>query len=282
MTSSALGRRRDALRAATEVASRLGIEGSRPEILKDSNNTIVHLVPAPLVAKVGTSHFRPVALESLERELSVAQHLASKGAPVVRPASGVPPGPHRFGDLVITLWDFHPQTAPDPSVDAARAVALSVVHQRLLDYPLHLPPFTVELEDAERLLSERRLLVALAEKDREFLLDVHQEISSALAGVALEYRPLHGSPHSGNWLNATGGPLLLDFETACRGPVEWDLSAIGAEAASAFPDVDHNVLALLQRMRSLCVATKCCAEPDRAPEVQEAAQVHLRLLRGET
>jgi hypothetical protein len=95
-------------------------------------------------------------------------------------------------------------------------------------------------------------------------------------------RPLHGSPHSGNWLGASAGPLLLDFETACRGPVEWDLSALGEDAVDAFPNVDRDLLALLRRMRSLCVAVKCWLDPDRAPEVGEAAIVHLRLLRGET
>ena len=49
---------------------------TRTQILKDSNNTIVHLQPAPIVAKVGTSHFRDAGLESLERELTVARHLA--------------------------------------------------------------------------------------------------------------------------------------------------------------------------------------------------------------
>jgi hypothetical protein len=35
-------------------------------------------------------------------------------------------------------------------------------------------------------------------------------------------------------------------------------------------------------VRSLCVAVWCWAQPERAPEVDEAADVHLRLLRGET
>jgi hypothetical protein len=51
---------------------------------------------------------------------------------------------------------------------------------------------------------------------------------------------------------------------------------------AAFPSVDRNVLDLLRRFRSLAVAVKCWMEPDRDPELAEAAAVHLRLLRAET
>jgi hypothetical protein len=37
----------------------------------------------------------------------------------------------------------------------------------------------------------------------------------------------------------------------------------------------------MRRMRSVCVAAKCWVAPERAPEVREAAHVHLKLLRGE-
>lgn len=73
----------------------------------------------------------------------------------------------------------------------------------------------------------------------------------------------------------------MDFETACQGPFEWDLAALSDEAIALFPDVDYELIQLLRRMRSLCVAAKCWIEPRRAPEVFEAAHVHLRLLRGE-
>jgi hypothetical protein len=34
-------------------------------------------------------------------------------------------------------------------------------------------------------------------------------------------------------------------------------------------------------MRSVCVAAKCWVEPDRAPELREAARIHLQLLHGD-
>jgi hypothetical protein len=136
------------------------------------------------------------------------------------------------------------------------------------------------LADAERLLRPERS-PTLADSDRQFLSSVIGEVREALAGVVTKRRALHGSPHAGNWLRTRRGPLLLDFETACSGPLEWDLAALDDAAVDPFADVDIELVRLLRRMRSVCVAAKCWVAPNRAPEVREAAQVHLKLLRGE-
>jgi hypothetical protein len=61
-------RRGRALKAAVvSVVESLGAVAERPVILADSNSTIMWLAPAPIVAKVGTSHFRDAELESLTR-----------------------------------------------------------------------------------------------------------------------------------------------------------------------------------------------------------------------
>jgi hypothetical protein len=83
-------RRRRAREAVLAVAADLGVDARHATILEDWNNTIIRLAPAQIVAKVGTSHFRDARLESLERELAVAKHLASRNAPVVRPTEDVP------------------------------------------------------------------------------------------------------------------------------------------------------------------------------------------------
>jgi hypothetical protein len=110
---------------------------------------------------------------------------------------------------------------------------------------------------------------------------VSDELEEALVGRVSVARPLHGSPHAGNWLRTTEGLVLLDFETACRGPLEWDLTALDDASLHLFADVDVELVVLLRRMRSVCVAAKCWVEPDRAPEVRDAAHIHLKLLRGE-
>lgn len=216
-----------------------------PRVLKDSNNTIVHLAPAPLVAKVGTSHFRDAELEALDRELAVALHLAAKEAPIVQPSSEVPSGPHRVEDLTITLWQFYEAIPMPPKDSRSLGHDLVIVHEALRDYPGELPSFATELADADRLLGDSSRLGRLSDRDYEFLRDVPAELSPAVSNLVFDGQPLHGSPHSGNWLLTASGPLLLDFETACRGPLEWDLSAMGDEEIAVFPSVDLKVLGLL-------------------------------------
>jgi hypothetical protein len=272
-------RRQWACEAALRVAAGLGVHVRQAVILEDWNNTIIRLVPTPIVAKVGTSHFRDAQLESLERELAVATHLADRGAPVIRPTSEIPPGPHRWRHLRLTLWQHVEPVAGMPS-SAELASALKLVHEALADIGRALPSFVLELEDAKTLLQPDHS-PALDPADRRFLIDLVGELQAALAPLQAPSRPLHGSPHGANWLPSADGPLLLDFETACVGPVEWDLAALDDNAIAFFPAADDELIFTLRRMRSVCVAAKCWVAPERAPELREAAHVHLKLLRGQ-
>ncbi len=249
-------------------------------LLEDWTNTIVRVEPTRIVAKVGTSHFRDARLESLERELAVAIHLAARGAPVIRPTQEVPAGPHHYRGLMLTLWQY---VEPIPGASVApeqMATALTLVHDALAHFKPPLPRFIVELDDARRLLQRQRS-PRLEPPDRRYLLDTVSELQTALGSLGGAWQPLHGSPHAANWLPSEDGPLLLDFETACQGPVEWDLAALADDALGRFPAADHELISIMRRMRSVCVAAKCWVSPDRSPEVREAAEVHLNLLRGQ-
>jgi hypothetical protein len=262
------------------VAAGLGIEAPQATVLADWNNTVVLLVPTTIVAKVGTSHFRDARLESLERELALTAYLAARGAPVIRPVRDVSPGPHVWRDLVVTLWEYVEPVGGAALLGTEVAAAIKVVHAALADFDGTVPPFTLELDDAERLLKPDRS-PALEPVDRTFLLSVIDDVRSELGTLRSACRPLHGSPHSANWLVSADGPLLLDFETACRGPLEWDLAALDNEALGYFPYADRESILIMRRMRSVCVAAKCWVAPERAPQLREAAHVHLRLLRGQ-
>ncbi|MBA3717909.1 MAG: aminoglycoside phosphotransferase family protein [Actinobacteria bacterium] len=270
-------RRERAVRAAVAAAREHGLDPTSPAVLQDWNNTIVRLAPLPLVAKVSTS---PLAdgSRSLAREVDVAAHLAARGAPVIPPATLLPPGPHLVEGLVLTMWEYcagHPVGETDGE-SAGRALA--AVHAAFLDYPKELPSFDVQTDEVGRLLKGRGTLPALTRTDREFLREQHAVIADALALQRFEERPLHGEAHLGNVLRAADGLRWFDFESACRGPVEWDVTTLPEHGRGAY-EVDGELLRLLGRARSLCVAAWCWVQPDRAPEVAQAARVHLRLLR---
>jgi hypothetical protein len=101
-------RRARAVKAATKIGATYGIKSDAPIVLKDSNNTIIHLAPSPVVAKVATSTLRKQYVSTLEHELNVALHLASSDAPIVPPSREPPPAVYRDGDLEVTFWQYCP------------------------------------------------------------------------------------------------------------------------------------------------------------------------------
>src|SRR5215510_7648125 len=96
---SAGERQARAIHAAQVIAEEHGVSRCSPVILKDTNHTIVHLAPHPIVAKVSVEKRFRQRSSSLEREVLVARLLAEAGAPIVRPTRTLPPGPHHVNGL---------------------------------------------------------------------------------------------------------------------------------------------------------------------------------------
>jgi len=278
--TSRAGRQALALRAATAVARRHGLLASEPRVLSDCNNTIVHLAPLPVVAKVCHTRGRPAAAAALGVELEIAQHLAGAGAPVVSPSPEVPATVHQDREQALTFWCYQerdPESAFDPG--SARR-ALRDVHAVLDRYRAPLPSFLDrQIRRAGRLLADPTTLPTLPPVDRDFLAAEHRRLTGVLQEWHLEPRVLHGDPHRGNFLVSRGRHLVIDFESACSGPLEWDLSALPVGGADPIP-ADPDLLALLRRLRSLCAAVWCKSHAARSPELDRSGSLNLAVLRG--
>jgi molybdopterin-guanine dinucleotide biosynthesis protein A len=267
-----------ALRAAEMVARRQGIDGVAPAILQDWNDTIVHLRPAPIVARVRTSWLRDNTDEPYERELAVVSYAAARNAPVVAPTRNPSPGPHHADGLVVSLWDYVEQLAGDvPPLEAGQA--LRALHDAIADYPVALPSLWNRLDRAQATTDDPSASPALAEEDREFLAQRLRKLRSSFQQLPLPERNLHGAPHTGNLLRTSTGPRWIDFDTVCRGPLEWDLAHLPEDAAAAFPETRRDALAIARQLVGAEVAVWCWRTYGRAPEVDEAAQFHLGRLR---
>ncbi len=81
--------------AALALARRLALPADGPAVLSSRGNLLLHLAPAPVVARVATlsAWLRRDPQAWLVREVAVAQYVAARGGPVVRPAPAVDPGP---------------------------------------------------------------------------------------------------------------------------------------------------------------------------------------------
>lgn len=274
-----MGRQALAMRAAAAVVRQHGLRVQEARILSDCNNTIVHFAALSLVAKVCHTTERPCGAAALRRELEIAQHLTKAGAPIVPLSSELPAAVHTFGTQALTFWEFRKRDL-DPALDSrAAGRALAAVHAALATYRGPIPSFLDrQVKRTGRLLAEPAALTGLALSDRDFLACEHHRLTGAVVGRDLSPRVLHGDPHAGNFLVSCGRHLLIDFESACSGPVEWDLSALG-DGCFTFPH-DPDLLALLRRLRSLCAAVWCMAQAHRSPELERAGCLHLAVLRG--
>jgi Ser/Thr protein kinase RdoA (MazF antagonist) len=199
-----------AVRAAVEVAAEHGLRADDPVVLRDAWHVLVHLRPLPIVARVSSGLPYPDGPpeDDVIRELAVASHAARAGAAVVPPSDLLDPGPHRHNGHVVAFWKYVGQ--PREVEPVAAGEALRAIHEALADYDDELP--ALHTDD----------LAAITDRlepsaDVEFLreLGLRQPVGATQA--------LHGDAHLANCMP---GPLWHDFETACRGPREFDLAAL--------------------------------------------------------
>jgi len=268
-----------AVHAAQEVAGRHGIAAERARVLHDANNVVVHLAPSPVVAKLCPASEGGHAWRKLATELEIARHLVRAGAPVVGPSTELPPGPHLEDGYAMTFWRYQDHDPKAPGTGSAAGQALAQVHQALDSYPGHFPSFLDrQVRRTSRILFDETAPSALPASERGFLRTEFLSITAALRDTRFECRTLHGDPHRGNLLISGSGCLMIDFESVCSGPLEWDLSALPGVGDGGF-SVNAELLTLLRRLRSLCVAVWCWTRSRSSAALERAALMHSGLLR---
>lgn len=215
-------RSRRAVAAAVGLAHEKGIRVDEPFVLADLFSLMVHLRPAPVVARVVTCmpRLRTPIEDWLEREIAVTGYLSDQGAPVVAPSRELPPGPDERDGYWMSFWTHDlPDPERTPTNDDCSAMLVDL-HTTLAAYPGELPmlcaddvPRGLEVSDrSANFLDESGadLLRASAERLRPIWEAPHGEV-----------RPLHGDVHPGNLIAARGGEMMwIDFEDVCLGPPE--------------------------------------------------------------
>lgn len=268
-----------AVRAALAVAREHDLHCGEPAVLRADWHILLHLAPLPIVARVSTGLPYPEGPDpnDLVRELDVAAHAARAGAAVVPPANDIEPGPHERDGHIITFWRYvEPYADADPA-EAGRA--LRGIHDALATYDGELP-------DASRRADVEAMANRLPRsEDTELLLAV------AARPLHLARQALHGDAHLSNCLGSPAGPLWHDFETACRGPREYDLAAlvmrhrvVGDDPCStialrAYGDHDATLVDMLVPHYLAWVAASMLTAVPRRPELAAVAEVRMAWLR---
>lgn len=245
-----------AVAAATRLAADLGLRVTEPRVLKDSSNVLIHLHPAPFVARVATltAQLRPGVHKWLTGDIELASFLLSRGLPVVRPATDPPAGPHDVGGITVALW-CHEQHEPGAVPQPAELVAsLDELHAAMREFPGRLGA------DGPR-GDLSRVLAAL---ERERVVDAGMLARLRAEGErlgelmsTLPVQVVHGDAHPGNVLVTPSGLRWNDFEDAWHGPVAWDYACLvasgrpGGWARAAAGHVDPAGLAVCRAFREL-------------------------------
>lgn len=234
MRASAAAR---AVAAARATAASLDLAAGDAVVLHDSNKLTLRLLPCDTVARVA-----PAAHQVAQFEIELARRLAETGSPAAALDPRVEPRVHRRAGFVITFWTYYEPTAPREVPPAEYADALHRLHTGLRPLDVPTPHFTERVRQAERLLASRDRTPALSPADRALLAETLRRTTRAIGARHRPEQLLHGEPHPGNLLTTGNGPRFTDFETGCRGPVEFDLAHAPAEVSAHYPGVDRGLL----------------------------------------
>jgi Ser/Thr protein kinase RdoA (MazF antagonist) len=269
-----------AVRAAVAVAARFGVSAAEPVVLADGANVVVHLRPAPVVAKVAASTpaIRPRVQDWLQRELDVSAFLAAAGAPVVPPSPELPATTHHGDGHVMSFWRYLPPADPArplrPDEETIGSM-LRDLHAALSRYPMA-QPYLAPLQDIPAFLARRQTQLGPAGKAA--LAEAYTRLTAELDPAAPR-QALHGDAGVGNLMATDRGWVWHDFEDTCSGPVAWDLAASaaspyrdGPRILAAYRDpVDEQQLAVCEQLRRLHLTVWYHLYAERLPELAPRA-----------
>lgn len=257
------------------IASALDLTVDDAIVLQNSNKLAVRLLPCDVLARVA-----PRAQHMAPFEVELAQRLAETKSPVAALEPRAEPRPYERDGFVVTLWTYYAPAAPPDVAPADYANALARLHAGMRKLDVATPHYTDRVEEAEQLVASRDQTPALADADRELLGGMLRRVRRTIADRGAAEQLLHGEPHPGNLLSTKTGPLFIDLETCCRGPIEFDLAHAPEEVAEHYPDIDQDLLSQCRFLVLAMVAAWRWDAGDQFPDGRRVGQELISTLRA--
>lgn len=258
---------------AASVARRLGLAFDAPAVIGQGMNVLVHLRPAPVVARVTRLAHLVRAPDALAGGVALARTLGTRAVP---PSDLLDPGPHVDGGRYVRFWTYRPGDGASPSEAGA---ALRAFHESAARYRGPLRSFDPRPEAL-------RIADLVGGEPAEILRDA----AGRLTPPAAPQQAIHGDAH---FENVLAGGIWQDFDEACFGPREWDLacmihrwSVFGQlegemrDALAAYGPYDREAVDTLQPLVVLAIAAWVSLAPligetfNRTPERLEWLRRH--------
>ncbi|MFG2660173.1 phosphotransferase [Streptomyces sp. NPDC048425] len=262
-----------AIAAATSIAASLGLPTDDAIVLHNSNKLALRLTPSDVLARVA-----PVGQEVARFEVELAQRLAEFGSPVGLLEPRVDASVYTRDGFAVTLWTYYEPVTPHVSpVDYAEALERLHAGMRKVDVPS--PSFMDRITEAQEVVASLDLSPGLADADRVLLSGRLASLRRAIEDRGAVEQLLHGEPHPGNVLSTKNGPLFIDLETCCRGPVEFDLAHAPEEVCKHYSNVDQGLLDDCRHLVLAMLAAWRWELGDQFPNGKRFGEEFLRLLR---
>ena len=265
-----------AVEAAKSVASALGLRAEDAIVLHNSNRIAVRFLPCDVLARVGPARTHGA---DFGFELEVSRRLAASGAPCGEPDPRVAPRTYERDGFAITFWTYYEPVSPETSPPDF-AQALHRLHAGLRKMTLPTPHFTDRVEEAQSLVGDPVLTPELRATDRELLANALRTLRTAVVQRGSKEQLLHGEPHPGNLLNTRDGPLFIDLQTACRGPVEFDVAHAPDAVVAHYPNLDTELVDQCRLLKLAMVAAWRWDRNDQFPDGRRMGEDLLSQLRA--
>ncbi|MBK7126304.1 MAG: aminoglycoside phosphotransferase family protein [Dehalococcoidia bacterium] len=265
-----------AVEAAKSVASALGLRAEDALLLHNSNRIAVRFLPCDVLARVGPARTHGA---DFGFELEVSRRLAASGAPCGEPDPRVAPRTYERDGFAITFWTYYEPVSPETSPPDF-AQALHRLHAGLRKMTLPTPHFTDRVAEAQSLVGDPVLTPELRATDRELLANALRTLLTAVVQRGSKEQLLHGEPHPGNLLNTRDGPLFIDLQTACRGPVEFDVAHAPEAVVAHYPNLDTELVDQCRLLKLAMVAAWRWDRNDEFPDGRPMGEDLLRQLRA--
>jgi phosphotransferase family enzyme len=263
-----------AVRATTELASELKLAVGETRIVSNSNKLGLRLLPCDVFARVAYA-----GQEAFDSEIEIAQRLARSRSPIASLEARVEPRAYERDGFVVALWTYYEQSRGEVSA-ADYAQALERLHAGMAQLDVIAPHFTERVTEAQRLVASHDRAPRLEGSDRELLRTTLRSCRRRISERSAREQLLHGEPHPGNLLETSQGPLFVDLETCCRGPVEFDLAHVPERVSDAYSGADPELIRECRRLVLAMVAAWRWDAGDQLPDGERAGQALLSALRA--
>ncbi|MFC0624256.1 phosphotransferase enzyme family protein [Kribbella deserti] len=262
-----------AIAVTTSIAASLDLQADDAIVLHNSNKLALRLTPCDVFARVAY-----VGQEVAQFEIELAQRLAEVGAPVGALEPRVDPLVYTRDGFAVTLWTFYKPVTPSVSPSECAEV-LERLHAGMRQIDVPSPSFMDRITEAQDVVANPDLSPELAEADRTFLSSRLADLRRSIEKRDAPAQLLHGEPHPGNVLSTKDGPLFIDLETCCRGPIEFDLAHAPEEVCDHYPNIDQALLADCRQLVLAMIAAWRWERGDQFPNGRQFGEELLHSLR---